>query len=138
MDRDDQDSAEYSTTIKTLCYYLQIFGWILDRVVHTIFVVVVALESVDVEKPEWKKYANKNYGCHDFQIELAMDHINYANEKEWDGESKRTGWMRQKEFVPCNCEECHFCLNRELSFYSEYELGLGNIFSQKSPFYKPV
>ena len=78
---------------------------------HTICVVVMALASVDVRKTEWKKYANKNYGRHDFQIELVMDIINYATEKEWDRESKRTGWMRQKQFVACNCEECYFCQN---------------------------
>ena len=83
----------------------------MDRVVHTIFVVVVALAYVDDGNPGWKKYDNKNYGSHDFQIEIAIYLINYAIKKEWDCESKRKGQMRQKEFIPCNCEEYCFCLN---------------------------
>ena len=55
VDRNDRDSADYSTTIKTTRYYLRIFCWMLDRVVHTLFVVVVALVSVGLGKPEYKK-----------------------------------------------------------------------------------
>ena len=58
----------------------------------------MALAYVDVGNPGWKKYANKNYIRHSFQIELAMDLINYAIKKEWGGESKRTGCMHQKYF----------------------------------------
>ena len=36
--------------------------------------------------------------------------IKYAIELEWDGESERPDWMRQVEFVPCNCKKCYFCL----------------------------
>ena len=111
MDRNDRDSADYSNTIKTVRYYLRIFCWVLDRVVHTVFVVVVSLASVNVGKPEWKKYASKHNGRHDFQIDLAISIINRAIAMEWDDESKRPDWMRQKEFVPCNCGDCYFCLN---------------------------
>ena len=77
-----------------------------------IFVVfVVAIASVDVVNHGWNKYDNKNHGRHNFQIEPAMDLINYAIKKEWDAKSKRTCWMRQKDFVPCNCEGFYFCLN---------------------------
>ena len=111
VDRNDRDSADYSTTIKTMRYYLRIFCWVLDRVVHTIFVVVVALASVNIGNPTWKKYATTNQGRHDFQVDLAISLINRAIEMEWDGESKRPDWMRQKEFVPCNFGDCCFYLN---------------------------
>ncbi len=35
VDRNDRDSADYSTTIWTSRYYIQIFCWALDRVIHT-------------------------------------------------------------------------------------------------------
>ena len=85
VDRNDRDSADYLTTIKTVRYYLRIFCWILDRVIHTMFVVVVALSYVNIGKPKWKKYSSKHTGRHDFQIDLAIYLINYAIEKEWDG-----------------------------------------------------
>ena len=111
VDRNDRDSADYSTTIKTTRFYLRFFCWMLDRVVHTLFVAVVALVSVGLGKPEWKKYTSKNSGRHDFQIDLAIALINYAIEQDWDGGSERPSWMRQKAFVPCNCGECYFCIH---------------------------
>ena len=83
----------------------------LDRVVHTLFVVVVALVSVGLGKPEWKRYTSKNSRRHDFQVELAIAFMNFAIEQDWDGGSERPSWMRQKAFVPCNCGECYFCIH---------------------------
>ncbi len=40
VDRNDCDSADYFTSIHTNHYYLRIFGWILDRVIHVMYVVV--------------------------------------------------------------------------------------------------
>ena len=38
--------------------------------------------------------------------------INYAIMKEWDGKSEKPDWMRNRACVPCDCEECYFCLNK--------------------------
>ena len=57
---------------------------------------------------ELSQYKN---GRHAFQIDLAISMINFAIAIEWDGESKRPGWMRQSEFVPCDCVTCYFCIN---------------------------
>ena len=46
-----------------------------------------------------------------FQIQLGLDTINYAISKAWDGKLERPDWMRQKDFVPCDCKRCYFCLN---------------------------
>ena len=60
---------------------------------------------------ELSQYKN---GRHAFQIDLAISMINFAIAIEWDGESKRPGWMRQSEFVPCDCGMFYFFLD-ELS-----------------------
>ena len=39
----ERDGSDFSTTIKMIRYYLRIFCWVLDRVVHTLCVIVVFL-----------------------------------------------------------------------------------------------
>jgi hypothetical protein len=111
VDRNDHDSADYSTTICTLHYYLHIICWALDRVVHTCYVVVCALAAAGIGDSEWDKYRSKHSGRHDFQIDFAMALLNYAISSDWDGKSKRPGWMRQKDFLQCDCKKCYFCIN---------------------------
>ena len=62
VDRNDRDSADYSTSVRTSRYYLRIFNWVLDRVVHTVYVVVCYLAKSDIGPPSWKKYLNKSSG----------------------------------------------------------------------------
>ena len=40
VENNDHDISFYSTTIRKIRYYFGIFLWVLDRVVHTLFVVV--------------------------------------------------------------------------------------------------
>ena len=49
---------------------------------------------------------------YDFQIDLGISPINYGISLDWDGESKKLHWIRQIDFVPCDCEKCYFWLNR--------------------------
>ena len=44
--KNDHKSSFYSTTIQTIRYYLRIFCWELDRVVHSLFVVVCNLLQI--------------------------------------------------------------------------------------------
>ena len=110
VDRNDRDSSDYSTTIRTCRYYLRIMCWILDRVVHTMYVVVVACVSAGIGKREWSEYALTHNGRVNIQIDLAIALMHYAIDREWDGEGERPGWMRQKDFLPCDCRKCYFCL----------------------------
>jgi hypothetical protein len=48
VDRNDRDSADYLTTIRTNRYYLRIFCWALDRVIHTVYVAVCFLIKSDI------------------------------------------------------------------------------------------
>ena len=111
VDKNDRDSADWSSTIKTSRYYLRIFFWGLDRVVHTLYVVVCYLAGAGIGPEEWKKYCNKNSGRHDFQIDLGIALINYGVGLAWDGNSRRPDFMRQGSFVPCDCGQCFFCIN---------------------------
>ena len=105
----DRDSADYSTTIRTNRYYLRIFCWALDRVIHAAYVVVCFLIKSDIGQKEWKRYLDGHSGRHDFQIDLALSLMNYGIGLQWDGESaERPNFMRQDPFVPCDCGKCFF------------------------------
>ena len=112
MDRNDQDSADYLMTICTNRYYLRIFCWALDRVIHAVYVVVCFLIKGDVGQEQWKWYLDTHLGRHDFQIDLALSIMNYGIGLQWDGDSAtRPNFLQQTAFVPCNCGKCFFCLN---------------------------
>ena len=76
VDRNDRDSADYSTTIRTNRYYLRIFCWALDRVIHAAYVVVCFLIKSDNGQKQWKRYLDHHSGRHDFQIDLALSVMN--------------------------------------------------------------
>ena len=104
--------ADYSTSIRTNRYYLRIFCWGLDRVVHAVYVVVCFLAKAGVGKCEWGRYDDKHHGRHDFQIDLGIALMNYGISIEWkDTTETRPNFMRQAAFVPCDCDKCFFCLN---------------------------
>ena len=111
VDRNDRDSADYSTTIRTNRYYIRILCWALDRVVHACYVIVCECAKSDIGPVRWKRYLSKHAGRHDFQIELGIALLNRAIELDWNGVGKKPGWMRQTTLVPCDCKMCYFCLN---------------------------
>ena len=114
VDRNDRDSADYSTSIRTNRYYIRIFCWGLDRVIHTMYIIVCYLANWDIGMLEWKKYCDKHTGRHDFQIDLGIALLNYAISSEWDGESEKSQpmWMTKcNRLVPCDCDKCYFCVN---------------------------
>ena len=120
VDKNDRDSADYSTSIRTTRYYLRIFFWILDRVVYTCYVVVCSLANANVGNKCWKQYCTRNGGRRRFQIDLAIQLINYAIEKEWtnfEDDTNRPKWIRQGELIRCDCDKCFFAKRvRQLVF----------------------
>ena len=109
VDRNDRDSADYSTSIRTNRYYLRIFCWSLDRVIHCAYNILCFMVMRELGNPDWKKYLNKNEGRRDFQIDLAIEIMNYGLSLDWDGGDDRPSYMRKDIFVPCNCKKCFFC-----------------------------
>jgi len=114
VDRNDRDSADYSTSIRTNRYYIRIFCWVLDRVVHTCYVIVIWCGMSKVGDEKWSKYKNSNTGRHDFQIDLGIDLISYGIGLDWTGD-ERPDYMRGDDFVPCNCNKCYFCVKGHTS-----------------------
>jgi hypothetical protein len=132
VDINDRDSADYSTSIRTIRYYIRMLCWSLDRVIHTCYVVVCECAKAGIGPSEWKKYLSKHNGRHDFQIHLALALINYAISLDWDGVSAKPDWMRQKDFEPCDCKMCYFCKNghtgricnaQKQNYYVHYKCG---------------
>jgi hypothetical protein len=112
IDRNDWDSVDYSSTIHTNRYYLKIFCWALDRVIHAAYTVVCFLIKSGIGQKEWKQYLDGLSGRHDFQIDLALSLMNYEIGRQWDGESaERPNFMRQDPLVPCDCGKYFICLN---------------------------
>jgi len=76
--------------------------------VHTCYMVVCYLVWVNIG---WAVYLSKNGGRHDFQIDLAIELMIIGIEMDWDGEGEQPDWMRQVDWVPCDCGVCYFCIN---------------------------
>ena len=90
VDRNNRDSADYSTSFRSNRYYLRLFCWALDRVIHVLFHVVCYCAMNDIGKPEWKDYLDKNEGRREFQIDLAIDLMNHGLALDWDGGKRNT------------------------------------------------
>ena len=110
VDRNDRDSADYSTTIRTNRYYIRILCWALDRVLHACYVIVCECAKANIGPTRWKRYLSKHDGRHDFQIELGISLLNRAIELDWNGVGLKPKWMRRSTLVPCDCKMCYFCL----------------------------
>ncbi len=80
-------------------------------VVHAQHTIVTFLAEQGIGKPEWKKYRDKNQGCHDSQIDLGISLLNCSIGLDWDGVSgERPSYMRTGAFKPCESKKCFFCL----------------------------
>jgi hypothetical protein len=97
--------------MRTNRFYFRIKFWLLDRVVHTIFVICCCLARAEVGPKQYRKYLKKD-GRFKFQGDLGIALLNYAIGAEWDDLSKPPPeWMRSKDWIPCNCGACFFYLN---------------------------
>jgi hypothetical protein len=54
----------------------------------------------------------KKIGCHNFQIDLAINLMNYGIGLEWDGKSENgPSFMPKGSLVPCDCGNFFFYVN---------------------------
>lgn len=114
VDMNDGDAANYPLSFRSNRWYLRIFCWALERVIHATFQIVVFLANEC--KEDWKCYLNKENGRLKFQMDLAMQLVEYGIRMDWKGDADdpdnnkgRPSWVRQVGWVPCKCGLCFFC-----------------------------
>jgi hypothetical protein len=83
VDRNDRDSSDWTTSMRTNRFYFRIKFWLLDRVVHTIFVIYCWLARAEVGPKQYRKYLKKD-GRFKFQVDIGIALLNYAIGAEWD------------------------------------------------------
>jgi hypothetical protein len=111
VDRNDRDSSDYTTSIRTNRWYLRVLFWLLDRIDHLLYVIVIYCANNDIG-PEWWQLYKKKGGREEFQIDLGRDLMAFAIQLAWsDLNGSRPNWMRQNDFIPCGCKHCFFCRN---------------------------
>ena len=111
VDRKDHDIADWTISLKSNKFYMRIFYWLLDSVLHAMYCVVKAIAN-DSNHP-WYKYKNKNTGRFRFQMDLGMALINYGLEKDWPephSEKTKPKYVRKQNYIPCGCQKCFFCI----------------------------
>jgi hypothetical protein len=67
-------------------------------------------------KQEWEKYQDKNGERKQFQIDLGLSLMEHGIRMDWNApydETAKPRWMRQHEYVACNCNACFFCKERK-------------------------
>ena len=67
-------------------------------------------------KQEWEKYQDKNGERKQFQIDLGLSLMEHGIRMDWNApydETAKPRWMRQHEYVACNCNTCFFCKERK-------------------------
>jgi hypothetical protein len=103
VDRNDRDNSDYSTTIRTNRWYLRVFFWIFDHVVHVVFQSAIWCNKAGIGEEKWSEYRKKD-GRLKFQVDLGNALITYALHQEWPKqEGPRPSWMRLQNFIPCDC-----------------------------------
>ena len=111
VDKADRDGRDNSVTIRTNRWYLRIWFWVMERVVHCVYVVVRDIAQMGL-RPDWMQYTGKNGGRKAFQHDLGVLLMEFGIRYDWgdiNDESKKPSWMRQKPLRPCDCEFCFFC-----------------------------
>ena len=86
---------------------------------HLLYQVVVKMVEARLRNDsiDWSKYASKNHGREDFQIDLGISLIKKGIEYDLEHKAQLgyTGdypnWMRLGALEPCDCEQCFFCVN---------------------------
>jgi hypothetical protein len=110
VDRNDRDSADYTTSLKTHRWYMRYYFYLLDRVVHAMYCVVTDIATSE-SREEWQKY-KRDHGRYEFQLDLAMTLIEWGIKNDWpypfENDSK-PNWIRKQAPVPCNCTKCFYC-----------------------------
>ena len=58
------------------------FFWLIDSILHAMYVVVCRMAQLG-SRPEWDKYRSYQDGSQTFQLDLAIDLMQYAITLDW-------------------------------------------------------
>lgn len=106
IDCNDCESANFTTTFHTGCWYLCLFFWLFGGVIHVAFIVVCYSSREKKGPPDWDNYLSHKYGRQDFQNGLGIQLMNKA---EWTSlEEPHPTLVWQSAFVLCSCGKCFF------------------------------
>ncbi len=72
VDCNDQDRSDYTTSIQTNRWYLRVFFWVLDHIVHVVFVVVCYLYKDKVGADDWMRFTEKIEEGVTFKLNLEL------------------------------------------------------------------
>jgi hypothetical protein len=113
VDHKDQDTADWTVLLKSNRFYLRIFYWLFDSVLHTMYTVIKVVAS-DKSHP-WHKYLGKHPGRFKFQMDLAvLELISQGITMDWsdiEDINNKPGYIREEDYLPCACKVCFFCTN---------------------------
>jgi hypothetical protein len=108
VDQNDRDIADYTTLMRTNHFYFRIKFWLLDRVVHIIYVIACWLPRLARGPGKYLKYLKKD-GRFKCQVDLGIEILNYAIGKEWtDLNEPPPQLMRQTGWLHCECGNVSF------------------------------
>ena len=112
VDHKDQDTADWTVSLKSNRFYLRIFYWLFDGVLHAMYSIIKVIASN--KSHPWHKYLSKHLGRCQFQMDLAINLISRGIITDWsdiEDIDNKPVYMRKQDYIPCACEVCFFCTN---------------------------
>jgi hypothetical protein len=113
VDHKDRDTADWTISVKTNWFYMRIFFWLTDGVLHAMYTILKASIGND-EEHTWFRFLSINDGRYKFQMEMGAALISSGITMDWEDITDmitKPPYMRQRQCVPCQCEICFFCVN---------------------------
>jgi hypothetical protein len=98
VDQKDRDTADLTVSLKLNGFYLRIFYWLFDGMLHTMYSIIKAL--VRNKAHPWHAYLSKHLGCYKFQMDLVNKLISRGIGMDWSdvGDSdKKPVYMRKQD-----------------------------------------
>jgi hypothetical protein len=109
----DRDTADWSISLKSNWWYLRIFYWLVDGILHAAYHIVCALAMNENHK--WHKHLSKNGGRYKFEMDLGLALISHhglgMDWKEGFHEEDKPKYVQRLKYIPCGCGRCSFCQN---------------------------
>jgi len=116
VDTKDRDTADWSVSLKSFRYYMRLFYWLFDGVLHAMYTLIKlsANDKADTND-KWWRYCHMKTGRFEFQMDLGIQLINHGLSLDWVGDpsdrhtSTPPVYVRRKDYIPCACNVCFFC-----------------------------